>query len=189
MGVTYFKRYRMEFDLRDGIFPAPELADQYDGIAWEENLLEQHAETKFQSFRFEIDANVFPCLGNRDGCRRLMAEISKRSNFLPQSTILTYFRESGDPEYSTAEYCGTIQAIKDSLGRGSIQNIGVTPSHRGQRIGTYLIHRALQGFKQVGLQVATLEVTAQNTRALRLYERLGFRITRTVFKAVEVAFV
>lgn len=185
MGVTYFKRYRMEYDLRDGLFPAPEISSDYGGLIWDESLLGHHAETKYQSFRFEIDANVFPCLGNREGCRRLMKEISRRSSFLPHSTILVHARETADG----LDYCGTIQAIRDNLGRGSIQNIGVVPSHRGQKLGTYLIYRALQGFRQEGINIATLEVTAQNTRALRLYERLGFVISKTVFKAVEVAFV
>ena len=185
MGVTYFKRYRMEYDLRRGNIALPSIPDPYSGITWDETLLEKHAETKFQSFRFEIDANVFPCLGNREGCLRLMGEISGRSNFLPDSTILVYCR---DPA-GTQDYCGTIQAILDNRGRGSIQNIGVTPSHRGHGLGTYLIYRALNGFLQEGLQVATLEVTAQNSGALRLYERLGFEVTKTVFKAVEVAYV
>lgn len=191
MGVTYFKRFRMEYDLKNGIFPAPDIDTIYKSLIWsqesisEEDLLEFHSETKFQSFRFEIDANVFPCLGNRDGCRRLMGEISRRNNFLPSSTLLTY-RVDSDGE---REYCGTIQAIRDNLGRGSIQNIGVVPAHRGQNLGTHLIHQALTGFKNSGISIATLEVTAQNTKALRLYERLGFQITKTVFKAVEVAFV
>ena len=175
----------MEYDLRNGNIPLPEIASQYSGVTWDEDLLEHHAETKFQSFRFEIDANVFPCLGNKDGCRRLMGEISNRGNFLPQSTILLYHRD----HESHLEYCGTIQAIRDNLGRGSIQNIGVTPFHRGQNLGTYLIYRSMLGFQQVDIPTATLEVTAQNTKALRLYQRLGFRITKTVFKAVEVAYV
>ena len=31
-----------------------------------------HAEVKYKSFREELDSNVFPCLGDREGCRRLM---------------------------------------------------------------------------------------------------------------------
>lgn len=185
MGVTYFKRYRMEYDLGNGIFPLPQIPFEYSGITWDPDLLDQHAETKFESFRFEIDANVFPCLGNLDGCRRLMGEISSRDNFLPDSTILLFHRGAD----KNNDYCGTIQAILDGQSRGSIQNIGVTPKHRGAGLGTYLIYRALQGFVQAGIRTATLEVTAQNTKALRLYERLGFEITRTVFKAVEVAYV
>lgn len=185
MGVTYFKRYRMEYDLREGLFSPPEIPVSYTALTWDEELLDHHADAKYHSFRFEIDANVFPCLGNREGCRRLMTEISGRGNFLPRSTVLLLSRESS----RTVDYCGTIQAIRDNLGRGSIQNIGVTPNHRGRQLGTYLIYRACQGFLIEDIDIATLEVTAQNTRALRLYQRLGFRITRTVFKAVEVAFV
>lgn len=186
MGVTYFKRYRMELDLRGGLFEQPLIPSEYFSLLWDENLIEQHAEAKFQSFRFEIDANVFQCLGNREGCRRLMGDISRRSNFLPNSTILIGHR---DPMSGVVDYCGTIQAIRDNMNRGSIQNIGVTRGHRGIRLGTFLIYRAMQGFLDAGLHAGTLEVTAQNTKALRLYKRLGFRVTRTVFKAVEVALV
>ncbi|MEC9092237.1 MAG: N-acetyltransferase [Planctomycetota bacterium] len=182
--MTYFKRYRMEYDLHQGVFPRPEIPLNYTGVTWCEDLVDEHAETKFYSFQFEIDANVFPCLGNRDGCHRLMREISARNNFLPNATILLYYRETG----RAPEPCGTIQAIRDNLGRGSIQNIGVTPEHRGHRLGSYLVYRSLQEFAQQGIRLATLEVTAQNTQALRLYKRLGFKITRTVFKAAEVTF-
>src|SRR5260370_782669 len=41
-----------------------------------------------------------------------------------------------------------------------------------------------QGFGQVGLARARLEVTAQNDRAVRLYRSLGFRRCKTVYKAV-----
>ena len=43
---------------------------------------------KFSSFCYEIDANVFPCLGNREGCYRLMREIARRDGFLPNATWL-----------------------------------------------------------------------------------------------------
>jgi ribosomal protein S18 acetylase RimI-like enzyme len=66
--------------------------------------------------------------------------------------------------------------------------VGVIPEHRGQGLGTVLLFQALRGFKQAGLRRAFLEVTAQNTGAVRLYERLGFKTTKTVYKAAEVAF-
>lgn len=175
----------MEYDLGRGVFALPKPFPDYRAVAWRDKLLESHAETKYQSFRFEIDANVFPCLGNRDGCYRLMREIARRDTFLPDSTILL---SHVDPLTQTTEPCGTIQAISDNMNRGSIQNIGVVPGYRGLGLGTLLIYHALKGFASTGLASATLEVTAQNTKALRLYHRLGFKITRTVFKAVEVAF-
>ena len=71
MDLTYFKRYRMEISVAEGATPAP-LPPGYRLIGWEPALLEAFAEAKYHSFRQEIDANVFPCLGELDGCRRLM---------------------------------------------------------------------------------------------------------------------
>ncbi|MAZ95791.1 MAG: GNAT family N-acetyltransferase [Planctomycetaceae bacterium] len=183
MGLTYFKRYRMEMEL-DQLPPTlPSLPSGYRCIPWEESLLEDHAETKYRCFCYEIDANVFPCLGERDGCQRLMNQITQRDNFLPQATWLMEHRTSE----GEVDFCGTIQGLRDQLGRGAVQNVGITPEHRGAGLGTALLVRALDGFREHGLTRATLEVTAQNSGALRLYQRLGFQVIKTVFKAAEVA--
>ncbi|MEZ6106284.1 MAG: hypothetical protein R3B96_09260 [Pirellulaceae bacterium] len=47
-------------------------------LSWDERLVEGHAVAKFESFRFELDANVFPCLGDLEGCHRLVREIFSR---------------------------------------------------------------------------------------------------------------
>jgi len=86
------------------------------------------------------------------------------------------------------ECCGTIQGIRATHKYGAIQNVGVTPAHRGRGIGSAMIFAALAGFQQVGLPRVYLEVTAQNDGAVRLYNRLGFRRTKTLFKAVELAY-
>jgi ribosomal protein S18 acetylase RimI-like enzyme len=46
--------------------------------------------------------------------------------------------------------------------------------------------KALDGFRREGLPRCFLEVTAQNESAIRLYQRLGFVTSRTVYKAVEI---
>lgn len=184
MGLTYFKRYRMEFNLRKSRIPPVDLPDNYKLFAWNESLVESHAEAKFRSFRYEIDANVFPCLGDREGCQRLMKEIAHRDGFVQEATWLVAWHPISE---ALPESCGTIQGIRDSKGRGSIQNIGIAPEHRGQGLGTLLLSHALLGFQRAGLRRATLEVTAQNSGAVRLYQRFGFRTVKTVYKAVEVA--
>lgn len=183
MGLTYIKRYRMEFDLKRPLFRAVELPLGYSFVPWRESLLEAHAETKLRCFACEIDAHVFPSLGHIDGCLRLMREISGRSGFLPVSTWL--LRHDEDDE---DEFCGTIQAIhlRDDL--GAVQNVGIVPEHRGRGLGTLLLRQAMVGFRQVGLQRASLEVTAKNLGAVRLYRRLGFRQVRTVYKVADVVY-
>jgi hypothetical protein len=185
MGLTYFKRFRMEIDLGRPL-PEPVPPPGYRLLAWHTELVVAHAETKYLSFRSEIDANVFPCLGDYDGCVRLMTEIAHKEGFLPEATWLLAL-ESLDPaeQDEPAGCCGTIQGIRDRSGMGAVQNLGIVPEHRGRGLGSCLMLKALEGFQRAGLQRAFLEVTAQNEGAIRLYRRLGFFKARTVYKAVE----
>jgi ribosomal protein S18 acetylase RimI-like enzyme len=174
--VSYFKRFRMEIDLQQALPPVPDLPAGYAWIAWEDWLLEQHAEVKYQCFIEEIDAVVFASLSNRDGCRRLMREIAGKPGFRPEATWLIACAES---------YCATIQGLRERTGMGAIQNVGVTAAHRGRGLGSALLLKALHGFQSCGTHRAHLEVTAQNDVAVRLYRRLGFRCRKTLYKAVD----
>lgn len=185
MSLAYFKRFRMEISLTGWLFPCPALPRDYCLLPWDDDLVEAHSAAKYLSFRHEIDASVFPCLGQRDGCQRLMAEIAHRETFVPEATWLLACRESGMAQVS---YCGTVQGLRSDDGLGAVQNLGIIPGHRGQGLGTYLLMRAVQGFRSTGLRHAYLEVTADNERAVRLYRRLGFRKTKTLYRAVEVAY-
>ena len=193
MALTYIKRYRMEIGLLGRRLEAAAPAG-FEMLPWHPALLELHARGKYLSFREEIDANVFPCLGEFEGCRRLMGEIARKPGFLPQATWLAartpadaigWVGPAGRP---IGEVCGTVQGIRDLTGLGAIQNLGVVPACRGSGLGTCLLLAALQGFRQAGLTRAFLEVTAENDGAIRLYQRHGFSIQKTIFKAAEVAF-
>jgi hypothetical protein len=183
MTLTYFKRFRMELDLdQPPPLCPPALPPAYQLLPWDEALLREHAQAKYASFRSEMDANVFPCLGRRDGCLNLMREISRRATFVPEATwLLRYARDGGH-----GEPVGTVQGIELD-GWGALQNLGVARGHRGHGLGTLLLSYAIDGFRRAGLRRMHLEVTSDNTGAVRLYQRLGFRNARTVFKATEVA--
>jgi ribosomal protein S18 acetylase RimI-like enzyme len=175
MAITYYKRFRMEVDL-DGSLPPPLLAAPFSWASWDEALVDQHAEVKYQSFRGEIDAYVFPCLGDRHGCQRLMREIRRKPGFLSSATWLIA---------SPTGYVGTVQGVMDRGPIGAIQNLGVVPAYRGLGLGHALVRQALEGFYQAGLRRAYLEVTAENTSAVRLYRSVGFRRAKTLYKAVD----
>jgi len=185
MVLTYFKRYRMEIELDGPLFACPDLPETYRPVAWSIDLLDAHAETKYRSFIGELDSQVFPCLGDLQGCRRLMGEIVRKDGFLPGATWLIHYRTA---DTGAGAFCGTIQGIRDQHGVGAVQNLGTVPPHRNVGIGTVLLYHALCGFRAAGLPRAFLEVTAENVGAIRLYQRLGFRNVRTVYKAVEVAY-
>lgn len=183
MGIVYFRRFRMEIELSDWRAPKPALLPDYRLSAWDDRLIDVHARTKHECFHWEMDANVFPSLGSLAGCRRLMKEITRRG-FVPQSTwLLEYWPAAA----RSPEPCGTIQGVAEDK-VGAIQNIGITEKHRGLGLGTVLLWHSLAGFKAAGIHRVYLEVTAQNGGACRLYERLGFRRTKVVYKASEVAY-
>src|SRR5262245_52480998 len=111
MSVSYFKRFRMEIDLRGRSFCDFALPPGYRLLAWDPDLLAEHAEAKYFSFRHEIDADVFACLGDSDGCYKLMSEISDREDFLPEATWLLASVGGGT---EPIDFCGTIQGIRVS---------------------------------------------------------------------------
>jgi ribosomal-protein-alanine N-acetyltransferase len=55
-------------------------------------------------------------------------------------------------------------------------NLAISPGHRNQGIGEWLLRRALIRGKESGALTAFLEVRPSNLRAKRLYERLGFKL-------------
>ena len=154
----------------------PRLPPAFAWVGWEEFLIDQHAEVKYRCFRDEIDAQVFPCLGDRHGCQRLMREIRRKPGFLPAATWLI---EAPDG------YCATVQGVMDRGPIGAIQNLGVVPAYRGLGLGRALVRQALAGFHRAGLRRAYLEVTAENSGAVMLYRDAGFRRAKTLYKAVD----
>jgi ribosomal protein S18 acetylase RimI-like enzyme len=182
MDLAYYKRFRMEINLSGrSLMPAP-AASHYSFLPWHESLLDAFARAKFLSFRDEFDTNVFPCLGEFEGCQRLMAEIVGKPGFLPEATWLIVRPPSPG---ARPEYCGTVQGVRDQRGRGAIQNLGVVAAHRRGGLGRNLLLRALAGFRQSGVNRVWLEVTAQNDAAIRLYRRVGFTTVKVVYKTTE----
>lgn len=181
MPTRYFKRFRMQIDLRR-VLPRPELPNGYVWSGWHPSLCQQHADAKYHSFAGELDSELFPCLGIAEGCRNLMKEIADHPGFVPQATWLVRFVGN---DFVGPIPVGTIQGLQSSRHSGAIQNIGVCPIHRGAGLGKALLVKSLSGFQAAGMSRVTLEVTAENERALRMYQSVGFQTIKTSFRSVE----
>jgi ribosomal protein S18 acetylase RimI-like enzyme len=132
-----------------------------------------------------------------------MQEIYNRDTFLANATWLIAYDPTGNERLTEGDKatgsgtptggkpvdCATIQGLAQAGSLGAIQNVGVTPAHRGRGLGRALVLKALEGFRQAEMNRVYLEVTAQNSAAIELYLSVGFRITRTVYKAVEDDFM
>ena len=200
MAVTYFKRFRMELRLDGSTDGSLAIPPNVELLPWSPRLANSHALTKWNSFREELDAFVFPCLAELEGCQHLMREISSRKDFVPEATWLACrrneFEQSTDrsiasrvsTELAGLQPIGTIQGLRPSGHEGAIQNLGVVPEFRDLGLGSILLRAALNGFREVGCRYVHLEVTVQNTAAIRLYERFGFRKVETLFKVADVQY-
>lgn len=202
MAFYHFKRQRLWYDLRAPIEPMSSPTG-FCTVPWDTSLLEVHAKVKHASFEQEVDANVFNCFATRSGCRRLIQEIVTRDNFVPEATWLlvpiepdVFVDSSLQPKelirslqhqgVRFVEACGTIQGLAVNELLGSVQNLGVTPGFRGRGLGQWLLHRAVLGFQQRGMDRVILEVSCDNFGASRLYERLGWRFEEITYKCVEI---
>lgn len=64
--------------------------------------------------------------------------------------------------------------------KGHIISVAVLPDHRDMGVGTSLVQAAIDSFKKLHAEECYLEVRVTNEPAIRLYSRLGFKVTRTI---------
>ena len=63
---------------------------------------------------------------------------------------------------------------------GYVNTLGVLREHRKQGLGTALLAQSLHVLREAGMEAAHLNADSENpTGAMRLYERLGFRVRKT----------
>ena len=157
----------MEIELVGRQFTPVSLPAGYRLISWSDSLLETHAETKYLSFRTEIDCECVPLPGR---IARLLAADARNS---PEARLSARGDWLGAHEANGGEdeYCGTIQGIWIAAEWGRCRIWAVVPDHRGLGLGTALMRQLLEGFQRVGLERVFLEVTCQNEGAIRLYRR------------------
>lgn len=64
---------------------------------------------------------------------------------------------------------------------GYVDTLAVLRDYRGQGLGTALLVHSLYALRQAGMEAAHLHADAENlTGAMRIYERVGFRLRKTV---------
>lgn len=63
---------------------------------------------------------------------------------------------------------------------GHIISIAVHPNYRGIGIGEKLLRENIKKLRDLGAKRIVLEVKVDNIQALRLYQKLGFRIVKTL---------
>lgn len=117
-----------------------------------------------------IDSEINDQYRSPGGARRFLANIVQYPGcgrfFSPGSFVALAAPGQG--------LCGLSLASVVCEGVGHITQLCVAPSHRAIGLGYELLRRSLVALAESGCRKVTLTVTASNTPALRLYERMGF---------------
>ncbi|MEK7586114.1 MAG: GNAT family N-acetyltransferase [Patescibacteria group bacterium] len=85
-----------------------------------------------------------------------------------------------DRSYYAAEenniFISTAGAIDIDSKSSMIVGVYTLPEHRGKKISTQLINSLLIEAKRKGLEKVSLQVNIENEDAIKVYERIGFKI-------------
>ncbi|MCH1624141.1 GNAT family N-acetyltransferase [Ferdinandcohnia quinoae] len=96
---------------------------------------------------------------------RLVAE-----SLSPTLSVVAY--RDGQPIGIVLNGIRTINGKKIAWNGGT----GIATSYRRHGIGKALIEKSIEVYKEEGVEIATLEAISTNTKAISLYEKLGYKI-------------
>ncbi len=141
---------------------------------WSERKQDEAATLIATAYRGHVDSEINDQYRSPAGARRFLMNIVQYPGcgafFQPASYVAI------DP--GTGRLCGICLASLVHAEVGHVTQVCVTGAARGTGVGYELIRRSLESLARHGCKKVTLTVTAANTEAIALYERMGFHKTR-----------
>ncbi|MRX73181.1 GNAT family N-acetyltransferase [Bacillus lacus] len=115
---------------------------------------------------------------------RAFGDFASQQLFTSETLLLKIRQEGLSPSMSVMAFdqnapagillCGKRTA--NGKVRGWNGGTGVVPEARGKRIGRMMLARSMEHYREEGVEIATLEVSAENEAAIKLYESAGYRL-------------
>jgi ribosomal protein S18 acetylase RimI-like enzyme len=141
---------------------------------WSEHVVDDAAGLIATAYEGHLDSQINDQYLHAGGARRFLSNIVLYPGcgafFAPGSVIAL--------DRSTRKLCGLSLASIVGLATGHITQICVAPASQQQGIGYELLLRSLSALAEADCREVTLTVTAGNSAAVQLYERLGFGVLR-----------
>ncbi len=160
---------------RELVEPVPEPGALPHGVALralKRDDLAAAAEIIYQSHQRSVDAALNMTYATPATCRAFVDTLVVRSG------CGQFDAEASRFACGPRGPLGVLIASRLSRTNGHVCQVSVAPGAQESGLGSALVARALASFRACGLASATLSVTASNTRAHRLYQRLGFGVQR-----------
>jgi ribosomal protein S18 acetylase RimI-like enzyme len=146
--------------------------------SWTERKQDDAGALIVSAYQGHIDSQINDQYRSPAGARRFLLNIIQYpgcgSFFQPASFVAL--------EAATGKLLGISLSSLVHADIGHITQVCVSHATRGTGVGYELIRRSLESMAKHGCRKASLTVTAANTDAILVYERMGFRKTR-VFSA------
>lgn len=168
VGFACHWRQRMAVELA-GWRDECRLAPSYYFSPWNIHHLDAAADVVYRANYQTLDARLYaPFFGDSPvECRKgLLAILAGRYGPIHQGATSCVFTDD--------ELVGINLVIDEGSGIASIVEISVDPDHQGHGVGRALMVNSIQVLAGEHFDRAELAVTRENTRAVQLYESLGF---------------
>jgi ribosomal protein S18 acetylase RimI-like enzyme len=141
---------------------------------WSDLYHEPAAQLIASAYAGHIDSRINDQYRTTAGARRFL------HNIVQYPGCGTFYRPASCAafEATTGRMCGVSLASLVAPEAGHITQICVSPAVRGTGIGYAMLRQSILAFREMGCDSVSLTVTADNSDAVRLYERVGFRTVR-----------
>ena len=142
--------------------------------SWSERKQDEAAASIVNAYQGHIDSQINDQYRSQPGARRFLLNIIQYpgcgSFFQPASFVAV--------EPGSGRLCGMCLSslVKEDVGH--ITQVCVSKSVRRWGVGYELIRRSLESLARHGCRRVSLTVTATNTEAIAVYERMGFHKSR-----------
>ena len=143
-------------------------------LPWQEHYQEGAAQLISTAYRGHVDSEINDQYRSMVGARKFLFNIIQFpgcGNFFQAASLVAFDSERG----TLVGMCLASLVGEES---GHITQICVSKDWQGRGLGYELLRQSLELLRQRAVKKVSLTVTSENTRALGLYERMGFRKTR-----------
>lgn len=157
--------------------PPRRIVDAMRFQSWTERHREEAAFVIANSYRGHIDSEINDQYRSLTGARRFLTNITQYpgcGSFFPQASQVALSGDGADSRMVGVCLCSLV-----GPDAGHVTQVCVSPAAKGRQIGYELMRRAMSAMATLGCRTVSLTVTASNTEAIRLYERLHFRARRS----------
>lgn len=168
-GFHRHRRLFMALPLSQGT-PVPLLHEDVEIRRWSEQDYQTAAAIITSSYRGHVDAEINDQYRTLSGSLRFLNNIVRFpgcGTFDPDSSFVAVHKRA-------RSLVGLILCSKVREDVGHVTQVCVLPEHRSLGIGESLLAATAQNLRKRQFQLLSLTVTEANSRAVELYQRLGF---------------